>query len=112
MNCIRIVKDDLLGFRIVEEPEKPATIILETKEKPSRDGVVDMLNTPIPRAGGVGLIVRANDGGDPWCNVTIATYTIASISGDSGDDNIADYTWYADNDGTAFCDQDYNILIV
>lgn len=61
MNCIKVIQGDN-GFRYKEELTLPATIVLESDEPAASKNVQEMLKTPIPKAAGVGLRIRANDG--------------------------------------------------
>lgn len=61
MSCLKSIQG-YTGFKYREELSRPATIIFETEEPADSPTITQTLKTPVPKAAGVGLIIRANNG--------------------------------------------------
>ena len=111
VDCINILRGSTLGFSYKEDFNMPATIILETDAKPSSESIQVMVDTPVPRAGGVGIAIRSNDGADIFEGVglTSQVWEARSISMDTN--VVEDYLWYVDENGHILVDEGFNLLI-
>ena len=112
MNTLKVIHGDDMPFYVVEELEHPATLILETKKSPSEESVQSMLDTPVPRAGGVGLIIRAHDSGETGFGLGITSQMYLELPIETMEaHNVDEFTWYEDEFGNMLTDERGNILI-
>ena len=110
MSCIKILRGGTLGFRYTEDPLLPATIILETDDRPNSDYVSVIIETPIPKAAGVGIKISSKDGADInlEAGVTSQVYEIRVINSDVLDPD--DFDYYTDVHETPYVDENSNLI--
>lgn len=112
MNCLKIIHGEDLPFWYVEELEHPATLILETKEKPSTEIVKSMIETPVPRAGGVGLLIRATEERDMMYGTGITSQVAIEQSFTMEEvDFENDIIGIEDENGYMLADENWNLLV-
>ena len=111
MDCLKIIHDDIESFRYVEELEHPATLILETDKSPFSKSVSDILKTPIPRSGGVGLLIRATEDEKFGYGTGIVPITSYRIKADSNDVNLEDAIYLADELENILVDSEGGFLL-
>lgn len=112
VQCIRILRDGLLGFTYAEDPLYPATIILETKDGIASDNFRAIAGTPIPRAGGVGLLFRSAE----VINLEILHGVLSRLAeerqGSTDECDVeTELSWYANEDDDILADENNNILV-
>ena len=110
---LRIINRDGLGFSISESPDKPATVIFETLDRANSENVKIMLDTPVRLAGGVGLLIRATDGGELrlLTGVSVQTKEEREVAMDDSD-TIEGITCFADGDDLIYTDYRSNLYII
>ena len=112
MNMLKVIHGEGLPFYVVEELEHPATLILETKKAPNTEPVQSMLGTQIPRAGGVGLIIRATERENVRFGVGITSALGIQINKEMEATDPDEYViCITDEDDNILCDGDGTILI-
>lgn len=84
INAVKTINGGMIGFRIENEAERPATIILKTDRSPSSEGVLAMYRTPVPKAGGVQLVVQSQEVAEININVGILSYRSFRINYEVG----------------------------
>ena len=84
INAVKTINGGMIGFRVENEAERPATIILKTDRSPSSEGVLAMYRTPVPKAGGVQLVVQSQEVAEININVGILSYRSFRINYEVG----------------------------
>lgn len=108
---LKIINGDSLGFKFREQPEYPAMVIFETPKKPNASEVMKMVNTPVKLAGGVGRIIRSNDGSEINIQVGVAAQTREERSVSMDESTIKDIVCFADEDNLMYTDWSNNLYI-
>lgn len=111
LNCLRIIRGSTLGFTLKEELERPAMLIVESPEGPYSENVQAMLHTPIPRAGGVGLLIRSIDTKDINLKVGVVTQEYLEQSDDTELFDLDTITVLTDENSIMLSDEKDNMLI-
>ena len=111
MNCLKVLYEDSNEYKYVEELQHPATLILQTEKSPFEGSVQKMLTAPIPRAGGVGLLIRATESDELHIGAGIASILNFRIEEKTDTVDVSQYTVIVDKQGRIIVDKNYNILI-
>ena len=112
VSCIRILRDGLLGFSYSEDPAYPATIILETEDGVFSENFTAIANTPIPRAGGVGLLLRSNETIDTNILHGFVSHLVETRSVDMPPFDVGnEVSWYVNELEEILADENNNILV-
>ncbi len=111
MNMLKVIHGEGLPFYVVEELEHPATLILQTEKSPFDDGVKKMIELPIPRAGGVGLLVRSTETGETKIGSGVVSILSLEVEAQTDEVDLDDIDVLVDENGAILIDGNRSILI-
>lgn len=110
MRCLKLINGGTLGFRYYESQDNPATFMLETLDAPNTENVEKVLKTPIPRAAGVGLHIRANVYEETGVGSGFLSHVAESRETTMDTNTFDDFVCLTDIDENVYLDENNNII--
>lgn len=110
MTCLKLLRGDL-GVSYTEDYRNPATIIFELDISQGNRIIHDLLSTPIPRAAGVGMLLRSNAGDDIKLVTGVTTQKYLEITATMDRNDMNGIVFYADEHAAILSDHDDMLLV-